>query len=61
MKTIQEQIKVMQHFAKGGKVEYFDSTRWDKKITDVFDWKNIDYRIKEKNYYYRKVVNESWG
>lgn len=57
MKTIQEQIEVMQHFAKGEKVEYFDGTRWDKKITDVFDWKNIDYRIKEPK---KTITIEKW-
>lgn len=55
MKTIQEQIAIMQHFANGGRVEAFcispvvahsslrqwRTVRW----TNAWDWKHYDYRI----------------
>lgn len=47
MKTIQEQIAVMQHFANGGKVEAQDiGGYWGTVCTPYWDWDNFDYRIK---------------
>ena len=40
MKTIEEQIAVMQHFANGGKVEVFDSgyESWEELENTDFNW-----------------------
>ena len=48
MKTIQEQIAVMQHFDDGGKVEmqYADGT-WKLNDAPQWEWCDIDYRIAE--------------
>jgi hypothetical protein len=47
MKTIQEQIKVMQHFANGGVVEYVmaDYNGWVPTTQPSWDWIHCDYRI----------------
>ena len=49
MKTIQEQIAVMQHFADGGKVEmqYADGT-WKLNDAPQWNWCDRDYRIAEE-------------
>lgn len=68
MKTIEEQIKVMQHFANGGEVEQkyicdgeFGNTqpseKWIDKASKAFDWFNYDYRIKENK---QTVTIEKW-
>lgn len=48
MKTIEQQIAVMQHFADGGEVEqkYVYGQGW-AEFTGRFDWMCFDYRIKE--------------
>ena len=58
-RTLQEQIEVMQHYANGGEVEYCDNAIniWDKKDISPFDWKNIDYRIKEEK---KTITIEKW-
>lgn len=47
MKTIEEQIKVMQHFADGGAIEYSypNSTAWRKIDCPTWDWNCYTYRI----------------
>ena len=59
MKTIEEQIAVMQHFANGGKVEVFDSgyESWEELENTDFNWGYRDYRIKEKK---QTVTIEKW-
>ena len=49
MKTIEQQIAVMQHFADGGEVEYTHSglTHYHTCTTPTWDWSYIDFRIKE--------------
>lgn len=49
MKTIKEQIAVMQHFADGGEVECTRSNNssWVKAYNPSWDWINFDYRISE--------------
>lgn len=48
MKDIREQIKVMEHFANGGEVECKNSVGWGVCDDPLWDWRNFDYRIKEK-------------
>ena len=49
MKTIQEQIAVMQHFADGGRVERMDyKGDWHLASAPVWDWHVWDYRIAEE-------------
>lgn len=49
MKTIEEQIKVMQHFADGGEVESIDIYgKWYRSITPSWNWGVKNYRIKEE-------------
>ena len=52
MKTIREQIAVMQHFADGGKVEmqYADGT-WKLNESPQWEWGSINYRIAEVDTY----------
>jgi len=40
-------IKVMQHFADGGKVEWNDpgDIRWEEATAPCWDWLNYNYRI----------------
>ncbi len=48
MKTIQEQIAVMQHFADGGQVERMNyKGDWCIASAPVWDWHVFDYRIAE--------------
>ena len=58
--TIEEKIKVMQHFADGGEVEYstrgtameefcgviLDENEWSSAANPTWDWKDKLYRIK---------------
>jgi hypothetical protein len=48
MKTIQEQIAVMQHFANGGKVEFCASAGWLACPAPSWNWLLFDYRIAEE-------------
>ena len=59
MKTIQEQIEVMQHYANGGEVEFYDKTHdnWIKKDINSFNWIDRDYRIKEQK---KTITIEKW-
>lgn len=59
MKTIQEQIEVMQHFANGGEVERFKETigEWERIKDPKFDWLSKDYRIKEQK---KTITIEKW-
>ena len=58
MKTINEMVKVMQHYASGGEVEFKDSFReWRIATTPMWDWTCFDYRIKEEK---KTVIIEKW-
>lgn len=47
MKTTQEQIEVMQHYADGGKIELYDRVDWaDLKCEPRWNWDDFDYRKK---------------
>ena len=65
IKTIQEQIEIMQHYAKfNDEVEqlYISSSsavseKWQLKSPFPFDWYNFDYRIKEQK---KTITIEKW-
>ena len=57
MKTIQEQIQVMQHYANGGGVEIFSNDNWVDAINPGWNWNHCDYRIKEQK---KTVIIEKW-
>ncbi len=47
MKTIQEQIAIMQAFADGKTIEYRNALeRWEPIKDPLWNWTNFDYRIK---------------
>ncbi len=49
MKTIEEQIAVMKHFANGGKVEYRDNEgNWHLISDPMWNWRHYNYRIAEE-------------
>ena len=54
---LSEMIKVMQHYADGGEVEYSnrESNIWSEASTPVWNWYHYNYRIKEQ-----KVTIEKW-
>ena len=56
---LEEMIKVMQHYADGGEVEYSvrESNVWNKASTPVWDWTEFDYRIKKQK---QKITIEKW-
>lgn len=59
MKTIKEMIEVMEHFDKGGVVEYRTNEMniYLKASEPVWAWHSTDYRIyKEKEY----ITIEKW-
>jgi len=47
MKTIQDIIKVMQHFANGGEVECRTARDWFNAPNPSWNWGSADYRIKQ--------------
>ena len=51
MKTIEQQIAVMQHFAAGGQAEcisvHIVRDMWARALTPSWNWGDFDYRIKE--------------
>lgn len=52
MKTIQEQIAVMQHFADGGEVEkHYGVDGWEVVFNPAWNWSTQDYRIKQVDPY----------
>ena len=60
MKTIEEQIEIMQHFANGGEVEWHSDDRlavWMDLRSGHFNWIDNDYRIKEQK---KTVTIEKW-
>ena len=61
MKTIQEQIEVMQHFANGGKVKAIakrvQDANWVKAPFPCWDWDNYDYCIEEQG---KTIIIEKW-
>lgn len=59
MKSLKEQIEVMEYFLNGGEVEYRTSDRdWKTASTPLWDWLNYDYRKKEKPK--DKIIIEKW-
>lgn len=59
-KTIQEQIEVMQHYAKGGEVEIFTNSKWGDISSGGFaNWNfaKYDFRIKEQK---KTITIEKW-
>ena len=44
---LKDKIKVMQHFAEGGKVEfkYTECSLWEFAYSPIWDWCTYDYRI----------------
>ena len=59
---LKEMIKVMQHYADSGTVEFKrtieNDTKWEKLLPDpVWNWERIDYRIKKQK---QKVTIEKW-
>ena len=61
MKTLKEQIEVMQHFANGGKVEAIAKNVQDSSLVKApfpcWDWDKYDYSIKEEK---QKITIEKW-
>lgn len=63
MKTIQEQIAVMQHFANGGEVEIIErnvkmpDAIWVKVNYPCWNWDRYDFRIKNQK---KTVTIEKW-
>ena len=50
MKTIQEQIEVMQHFERGGAIECIarcENDVWETSKNPDWTWSAYDYRIKQ--------------
>ena len=58
MKSLKEQIEVMEYFLNGGEVEYrtLDSD-WKIASTPLWDWLRCDYRIKKPKV---TVTIEKW-
>ena len=58
---LKEMIKVMQHYADGGEVEYSvkedDYSSWIKCVNPLWDWFDYNYRIKKSK---QKVTIEKW-
>ncbi len=62
---LSEMIKVMQHFADGGKVEFSDDkfntvlgeANKEDDVVLCWGWDTFDYRIKEQK---QKVTIEKW-
>lgn len=52
MKSVQEKIKVMEHYANGGEIEttYNNGTSWVTVENPAWNWVTCDYRIKEYTY-----------
>lgn len=61
MKTLKEQIEIMQHFANGGEVECINKSMENDEYTGMinprWDWASYDYRIKEEK---KTVTIEKW-
>ena len=54
-----DMIKVMQHFANGGEIEYIvkndEYTSWSKCVEPLWDWFDYEYRIKQQT-----ITMEKW-
>lgn len=57
MKTIQEQIEVMQHYANGGEIEFNNGEEWMIISEPQWNWYDCDYRIKESK---EELIIEKW-
>lgn len=61
MKTILEQIEVMQHFANGGQVMRREcGDRFVDVTSPVWDWSSCDYYIKPKTKKTKKIKLLAW-
>jgi hypothetical protein len=60
MKTVEQMVEVMQHFAFGGEVEYFTGSEWRPVEEPTWNWSKYDYRIKviEAEWYWNTVTGE---
>ncbi len=58
---VKEMIKVMEHYAAGGDIEYKlknnDRGKWTLNTDPSWNWDAYDYRIKEQK---QKVTIEKW-
>jgi hypothetical protein len=66
--NIQEQIRVMQHFADGGKIESRcnlnkNNEAWVLCAHPVWNWNTFSYRIKKEPvvFYRNQFKDGSWG
>ena len=66
--SLEEKIKVMQHFSTGGKVESKrkseEEERWEDNTLPRWNWDYMHYRIKPKTTYrYFNIYNgdDKWG
>ena len=57
MKTIQEQIEVMQHFANGEEIEFFHRGEWVLISDPNWNWDDYNYRIKKQK---ETIIIEKW-
>lgn len=57
MKSLKEQIEVMQHYANGGDIEIFSNDNWVDAINPGWNWNHCDYRIKKQK---KAVIIEKW-
>lgn len=59
MKTIEEQIAIMRHFANGGVIERYNTVidNWEEFSPYSFNWSDYDYRIKEQK---KTATIEKW-
>lgn len=56
-KDLKEQIEIMTHYLNGGEVEVYKNDRWTIGVNPIWDWFELDYRIKEPE---QKVTIEKW-
>ena len=60
-KTLKEMIEVMEHYEKGGEVEFIPKgdigTRWETVTLPSWEWSYFDYRIAISK---QKIIIEKW-
>ena len=57
MKTTKEMIEVMTAYENGAEIERFLEGRWLDIKSPLWDWRRLDYRIKEQK---KTVTIEKW-
>ena len=60
MRTIEEQIEIMRHYANGGEIEIFTNEKWGEVTNSGFaNWNfaKYDFRIKEQK---KTIIIEKW-